>query len=339
MIKEAIKKVIEGNSLSEQEMITVMNQIMDGQATNAQIASFITALRMKGETVDEITGAAKTMRERAVSIPVRSKGDLVDIVGTGGDMANTFNISTAAAFVACGAGLRIAKHGNRSASSSCGSADVIEKLGINIDISPQSVGRCIDEIDIGFLFARKLHLAMKHAASARKDIGIGTIFNILGPLTNPADADILVIGVFDERLTQLLAKVLKNLRRKRALVVHGKDGLDEITLSSETMVSELKNGTVETYLINPEDFGLPIIDLNDIRGGTQDDNAEIILNILKGEKGPHRDIVCINAGAAIMASEKAGSLQEAIALAYDAIDSGSALQKLSDLRELTRGLT
>jgi len=338
MIKEAINKIVEMNGLSESEMITVMNQIMNGQASDAQIASFITALRMKGETVEEITGAAKVMRQKAISIPVKNSTDLVDIVGTGGDLANTFNISTAAAFVACGAGLRIAKHGNRSVSSSCGSADVMEKFNININISPESVARCIDEIGIGFLFAQKLHLSMKHAASARKDMGIRTIFNILGPLTNPADANIQVLGVYDEELTEVLAYVLKQLGMKRALVVHGKDGLDEITLSSETEVCELENGHVVKYNIHPEDHGLKLIELNNIRGGTPDKNAEIILNVLKGKKGPPRDIVLVNAAAAIMISDFAKDLNDGLTLAAESIDSGSALQKLSDLSELSREL-
>lgn len=338
MIKEAINKIVGMKSLSESEMILVMNQIMDGQASDAQIASFITALRMKGETVEEITGAAKVMRQKAISIPVKNGRDLVDIVGTGGDLANTFNISTAAAFVACGAGLRIAKHGNRSVSSSCGSADVMEKLNININISPDSIACCIDEIGIGFLFAQKLHLSMKHAASARKDTGIRTIFNILGPLTNPANANIQVLGVYDLKLTEVLAYVLKQLGMKRALVVHGKDGLDEITLSSETEACELKNGHVVKYTIYPEDHGLQLIELNHIRGGTPDKNAEIILNVLKGKKGPPRDIVLVNAAAAIMISGLAKDLKDGLALATESIDTGSAQQKLSDLSELSQEL-
>jgi len=338
MIKAAIQKVVEGASLTEQEMTAVMNQIMDGQASDSQIASFITALRIKGETVGEITAAAKVMRHKALSIPVTGNDDLVDIVGTGGDMAGTFNISTAAAFVACGAGLRVAKHGNRSASSRCGSADVIEKLEINIEISPESIGRCIDEVGIGFLYAPKLHLAMKYAAAARKETGLRSIFNILGPLTNPADADIQVLGVYDEGLTGLLAKVLKELGRKRALVVHGHDGLDEITLSSETKVCELKDGNVLSYNIKPQELGLPLIDLKDIQGGTSDENAEIILRILKKEKSPHRDIVCVNAGAAIMASGRANDLKDGTAMAYAAIDSGQALQKLNALKAFTQKL-
>lgn len=335
MIKEAIKKVVEKQNLPEQEMMAVMAEIMEGRATDAQIAAFITALRMKGETIDEITGAAKVMRGKALSVPLTKKYDLVDIVGTGGDNANTFNVSTASAFTVCGAGLCVAKHGNRSVSSRCGSADVMEKLGVNIDISPEAVGRCIETIGIGFLFAPRFHLAMKYAVPARKETGIRTIFNILGPLTNPSDAESLLIGVYDETLTELFAAVLKHMGRKRVLVVHGDDGLDEISINALTRVSELKDGNIINYIIDPKEYGFSPAGAGAVQGGTSEENAEIIVDILRGGKGPERDIVLINSGAAIMASGKAADLHDGIRLASQAIDSGHALQKLNALRDMT----
>ncbi len=335
MIKEAITQLIKGEDLSQAKMTAAMDQIMEGRASESQIAAFLTALAVKGETIDEITAAAKVMREKALSIPVKSNHDLIDIVGTGGDMSNTFNISTAAAFVVSGAGLKVAKHGNRSASSMCGSADVIEKLGINININPKNVAECIEDIGIGFLFARNLHLAMKYAAVPRKEIGIKTIFNILGPLTNPADADIQLLGVFSADLTGKLANVLKKLGRKRALVVHGCDGLDEITLCDETIVYDLKDETITEYRISPVDLGFTLSNINDLKGGTPDINAGIILDLLKGKKSPHRDIVVLNAAAAIFASGKTDDLNDAIKIAAESIDSGNALKKLNELAELT----
>jgi anthranilate phosphoribosyltransferase len=338
MIKEIIKKVVEGVSLSEQEMYHAMNLIMEGRATDAQIAALITALRMKGETVEEITGAAKSMKHKAVSVPVATGWDLVDIVGTGGAMLNTFNISTASAFVVSGAGIKVAKHGNRSVSSSCGSADVLEKLGINIDISADSVGRCIDEVGIGFLYARNLHPAMKHAAKPRAETGIRSIFNILGPLTNPADAGFLVLGVYEERLTRLLAGVLKNLGAKRAIVVHGTDGLDEITICAKTKVSELKDGNVRDYMIDPLNYGLSLASLDDILGNSPVTNAQIISDVLSAKKGPQRDIVIINAGAAIMITGAADTLTDGMKKASESLDSGNALNKLNSLKEITQKL-
>jgi anthranilate phosphoribosyltransferase len=335
MIAKAIFKIVEGLNLSESEMISVMQQIMEGKATQAQIAAFITALRMKGETVDEISGAAKVMREKSRKIPFKSKGNILDTCGTGGDNRNTFNISTAVAFVISGAGLRVAKHGNRSASSRSGSADVMEQLGIKLDIPLDHIGHCIDEIGIGFLFAPNVHMAMKHAVPARKDIGIRTIFNILGPLTNPAEANIQILGVYDGRITEKIARVLYRLGIKRALVVHGLDGLDEITVCAETLVSELKAGEINTYRMHPMDCGLLLRELNDIRGGSPAENAQIILKILEGEKGPPREIVLINAGAAIMAADMADDISEGIEIAAEAIDRGHALKKLHELRIMT----
>ena len=338
MIKESIRQLIKGNDLSSVEMTAAMEQIMTGQTTDAQISSFLTALSIKGETVEEITAAAKVMREKAVSIPVKSNHDLIDIVGTGGDMLNTFNISTAAAFVVSGAGLKVAKHGNRSASSMCGSADVIEKLGININIIPANVAKCIEEIGIGFLFARNLHQAMKYAAGPRKEIGIKTVFNILGPLTNPADAEIQLLGVYSTDLTEKLANVLKNLGRKRALVVHGCDGLDEITLCNDTIVYDLKDNNITEYKISPEKLGFKLADINALKGGDPEINAKIINDLLKGKKSPHRDIVVLNAAAAVFASEKTDNLGEALKIASDSIDSGKAFAKVNELIELTRSM-
>jgi len=335
MIKESISQLIKGNDLSSIEMTAAMEQIMVGAATDAQISSFLTALSIKGETIEEITAAAKVMREKAVSIPVKSNHDLIDIVGTGGDMLNTFNISTAAAFVVSGADLKVAKHGNRSASSKCGSADVIEKLGININISPENVAECIEEIGIGFLFARNLHLAMKYAARPRKEIGIKTVFNILGPLTNPADADIQLLGVYSANLCEKLANVLKNLGRKRALVVHGCDGLDEISISKDTIVYDLKDNNITEYKISPEELGLKLTDITEVKGGNPDMNAGIILDLLKGKKSPHRDIVVLNAAAAIFASGKSDNLSDALKIASESIDSGKAFTKLNKLAEIS----
>ena len=334
MIKEAIAKVVEKKDLREDEMVSVMREIMEGEATPAQIAAFITALRMKGETVDEITGAARVMREKALKVKTRASV-VVDTCGTGGDESFTFNISTAAAFVAAGAGLTVAKHGNRSVSSKSGSADVLKSLGVNIEAEVQKVEECLDSIGIGFLFAPLMHGAMKYAAPVRREIGIRTIFNILGPLTNPAGARYQVLGVYRSELTEVLANVLKNLGSTRAFVVSGNDGLDEMTLTSETKVSELKDGKVKTYSIKPEEFGMTRCKLFELQGGEPDDNARIISAILKGDKGPKRDVVVLNAAAAIVASGMAKDIKEGIKLAEEAIDSGKALEKLEKLIEIT----
>ena len=334
MIKEAIAKVVEKKDLREDEMVSVMREIMEGEATPAQIAAFITALRMKGETVDEITGAARVMREKALKVKTKASV-VVDTCGTGGDESFTFNISTAAAFVAAGAGLTVAKHGNRSVSSKSGSADVLKSLGVNIEAEVQKVEECLDSIGIGFLFAPLMHGAMKYAAPVRREIGIRTIFNILGPLTNPAGARYQVLGVYRSELTEVLANVLKNLGSTRAFVVSGNDGLDEMTLTSETKVSELKDGKVKTYSIKPEEFGMTRCKLFELQGGEPDDNARIISAILKGDKGPKRDVVVLNAAAAIVASGMAKDMKEGIKLAEEAIDSGKALEKLEKLIEIT----
>ncbi len=334
MIKEAISKLVEGGYLTQDEAADAMNEIMNGESTPAQIASFITALRMRGETVDEITGCAKVMREKVTKI--KTNADLlVDTCGTGGDSAHTFNISTVSALVAAGAGLSIAKHGNRAVSSQSGSADVLKALGVNIEADIDKVSKCIDEIGIGFLFAPLLHPAMKYAIAPRREIGIRTIFNILGPLTNPAGAQVQVLGVYDHKLTELIANVLKNLGSQHVFVVHGSDGLDEITITGKTYVTELKDGKLQSYIIEPEDFGISRSDKTSLIGGSAEENAQIALDILGGEKGPKRDIVLLNASAAIVASGKASDIKEGIELAEESIDSGKALQKLSLLRKLS----
>jgi anthranilate phosphoribosyltransferase len=334
MIKDAINKVVNDESLSQEESSSAMNEIMSGEATPAQIASFITALRMKGETIDEITGCAKIMREKVTIIKTNS-ADVVDTCGTGGDGSHTFNISTVSALVAAGAGISIAKHGNRAASSNCGSADVLKALGVNIEADADKVAKCVDEVGIGFLFAPLLHPAMKHAITPRREIGIRTVFNILGPLTNPAGAKYQVLGVYDAKLTEPLAYVLKNLGSKHVFVVHGADGLDEITVTDKTFISELKDGKVCSYVINPEDFGIPKANKSELIGGTIDENAGIALDILHGEKGAKRNIVLLNAGAAIVAGGRASNLEEGIRLAEESIDSDRALLKLEMLISLS----
>jgi len=335
VIKEIIQKVVEGCDLTEDEARGTMEEIMDGKATASQIASFITALRIKGETVDEITGCAKVMREKAERIHIKHELDVVDTCGTGGDKADTFNISTACAIVAAGGGLTVAKHGNRSVSSKCGSADVMKELGINIDISPNRVEECINNIGIGFLFAPLFHKAMKYAIGPRREIGIRTIFNILGPLTNPANAKYQILGVYDPNLTDKLVHVLKNMGSKSAFVVHGDGGFDEISITGKTRISELKNGEIKRYFIEPRDFGLSTGEKEDIKGGDAAENAKIIIKILKGEKGARRDIVVLNAAHIFVATGKAKDIREGITLAENSIDSGAALNKLNTLREET----
>lgn len=332
MIVDAIKQVIENKHLTMDEAEQVMDIIMSGEATPAQIASFITALRMKGETVDEISGFAKVMREKASRITPEVV-DIVDTCGTGGDQLHTFNISTTAAFVVAGVGIPVAKHGNRSVSSKSGSADVLEALGIRIDLSPEEVKSCIEEIGIGFMFAPNFHGAMKHAIGPRREIGIRTVFNILGPLTNPASATAQVLGVYDPSLTEVLALVLGNLGVKHALVVHGYDGLDEISNTGESMISELKDGKVATYMITPADCGVARAAIGDLKGGSAEENAAITLDVLKGTKGPKRDVVLMNVAAALIAADKAESFIEGMAIAAESVDSGKALAKLEALRD------
>lgn len=343
-IREAIALTIEGNSLNEEEMIAVMDEIMSGEATPAQIAAFITALRIKGETVEEITGAVRVMRNKATRIStgvdVENKGIVVDTCGTGGDSSGTFNVSTTSAFVVAGAGITVAKHGNRSISSKCGSADVLEAAGVVLDLAPEKVGECIETVGIGFLFAPALHGAMKYAIGPRKEIGVRTIFNILGPLTNPAGANVQLLGVFDPALTEPLAQVLGKLGTKRALVVNGEGNLDELTVTGETRVSELKEGSVSTYSIDPADVGLAKTTLDKLQGGaTAEESAEQLVAILGGEKGPKRDMVLLNSGAALMAAGSAKDLKEGVEMASEIIDSGKAREKLNALVELSAKLS
>ncbi len=338
MLKNAIENLLEGKHLSEKEMMDAMEFIMDGEASPVLIGSFLTALRMKGETAEEITGGAKVMLKKAERIALENLYTL-DTCGTGGDCSGTFNISTAVAFIAAASGIHVVKHGNRSVSSRSGSADVLEALGVNISLLPKQVEECVKVQNIGFLFAPTFHKAMRHAAGTRKELGFRTIFNILGPLTNPANAKSQVLGVFDEKLTEPLAKVLANLGVEHAMVVHGMDGLDEFSITGETKVTEVKNGDINTYYITPEEFGIKRATRNDILGGDAIENAEIIKNILIGEKGPKRDIVLLNSGAALYVGKKAKSLQEGINYARELIDGGYALDKLNNYVEYTRRIS
>lgn len=330
MIKDAIAKLADRTSLTEKEAEEVMAEIMDGMAKPAQIAAYLMGLRLKGETVDEIVGSVRAMRARAVRIPVGDP-NVVDTCGTGGDDAHTFNISTTTAFVVAGAGLTVAKHGNTAVSSKSGSADVLGSLGVKIDLPTERVADCINEIGIGFLFAPLYHGAMKHCGGPRHEMGIRTMLNILGPLTNPAGAAIQVLGVFDGKLTELVGRVLLQLGSQHCFVVHGMDGLDEITLTDRTMVSEGKQGVLSSYVLDPQEFGLTRVRLKELAGGHPPENAQITRDILQGRKGPKRDIVCLNAAPALVAGRKAKSLQEGFRLAAQSIDSGAAAEKLERL--------
>ena len=334
MIQEAIRDLIAGADLDRAKMRAVMEQIMSGQATDAQIGAFLVALRIKGETVDEIAGGAEVMREKATPI-VTVRPDLIDTCGTGGDDSGTFNISTTVAFVACGAGLAVAKHGTRSISSQCGSSDVLTALGVNVEATPEKVGECIDEVGIGFLFAIALHGAMKHAVGPRRELATRTVFNILGPLTNPAGAKRQLLGVFDGALTEALAGVLRELGSERALVVHGSDGLDEITLTGPTQVSELRDGQVSTRQIHPGDFGLQTASAEALKGGDADHNARILRGVLDGEEGPQRDVVLLNSAAAVVVGGLAEDITAGLEAARESIDSGKARQALDRLVEVS----
>jgi anthranilate phosphoribosyltransferase len=339
MIKEGIEAVVAGRNLTEAEAMAVMTEIMEGEVTPAQIAAFIVALRIKGETVEEITGCARVMRDKATFIRTPEGSTPVDTAGTGGDGAHTFNISTTAAFVAAGAGVVMAKHGNRAASSQCGSADLLEALGIDITLEPAGVEAAIREVGIGFLFAPALHGAMRHAVGPRREIGVRTIFNILGPLTNPARSQHQLVGIFDGSLTAMMATVLHNLGGKRAFVVHGSDGLDELTTTGTTTVSELRGGRVETYTVHPGDFGLSVDRPETLQGGAAQYNADLTLRLLRGEEMPQRGVVLLNAAAAIAAGTEDRSIADCLPLARQAIDSGQALVKLERLREHTQQWT
>src|SRR5919106_1087479 len=341
IISEAVKTLVERRDLTRIEAAAAMEAIMSGAATNAQIAAFLTALRMKGETVEELIGFAQVMRQKAVRVRTRSteatgltgtdREMLIDTCGTGGDASGTFNVSTATAFVVAGAGLKVAKHGNRSASSLCGSADVVEALGVSLELTPPQVARCVDEIGIGFLYAPLLHTAMKHVMAARREMGIRTVFNLLGPLTNPASANAQVIGVASAQLTEPLARVLAELGTLRAFVVHGADGLDEISNTGESRLSEVREGLVRTYTVTPEDFGLPRATMSDLKGGDRQQNAQIIRDLLAREDGPRRDIVLMNAAAALVAGGRATELKDGVQLAAQSIDSGAARERLDRL--------
>ena len=344
-IGDAIKKVVERSDLTEQEAEAVLEQIMAGECTDAQIASLLTAMRMKGETVDELTGFARVMRRKAASVkPASTTGSaiagtgreaLIDTCGTGGDVSGSFNVSTATAFVVAGAGVRVAKHGNRSVSSLCGSIDVAEALGIKVDLPAEKIAACIDQVGIGFLFAQLLHSAMKYVATVRRQMVVRTIFNMLGPLTNPAGADSQLIGVYAPHLTEMMSTVLGRLGTNRAIVAHGADGMDEISITGSSRISELRNGGVTTYTISPEDVGLTRATLADIQGGDASQNARLILDLLNGAGGPRRDIVLLNSAAALMASGKTSKMTDGLAMAADSIDSLRALHKLNDLVEFS----
>jgi anthranilate phosphoribosyltransferase len=347
MIKQAIAKLVERQDLTEPEMIGAMNQIMGGEATPAQVGAFITALRMKGETIPEIIGAARVMRAHATPIHVGRVVDIdrdeinidretiIDTCGTGGSGTKSFNVSTTVAIAVAACGGKVAKHGNRSITSACGSADVLEKLGVNLDVSPEKVGRCVAEIGVGFLFAPALHGAMKHAIGPRREIGIRTIFNILGPLTNPAGADRQVLGVFREDLVEPLARVLLSLGCRRGFVVHGSDGMDEITLTGPSLIAVISGGTVALQTIEPEQFGFKRCRLSDLQGGDAAQNAAIVTEILAGERGPKRDIVVLNGAYALLAAGLVDDLDGGIEMLQTVLDNGKAKEILDALVRMT----
>lgn len=330
MIQQAIQKLIDGQTLSRAESYAALTDIMNGEATDAQIGAFLTALRIQGETPDVIAGAAQAMREKFT--PVQSPSEItVDIVGTGGDGAHTFNISTAAAFVVAGAGVTVAKHGNRGVSSKCGSANVLDELGVSLTATIDQMERCLNEAGIAFLFAPALHPAMKYAIGPRKELGVRTLFNILGPICNPASAKHGIIGVFSAELAAELAEALSKLDMKHLFVVCGNDGLDEITTTTTTQVWEIKDGSVNHFILNPEELGIPLAKTGDLVGGEPAENADIIRALFAGEKGPKRDILLLNAAAALVAAGKATDLKNGLAVAAESIDSGAAAAKLEQL--------
>jgi len=331
-IREALKNVVEGKDLSRDQAFGAAMEIMEGRATNAQIGGLLTGLRIKGEAVEEITGFVTAMRKMAMPVPVRAL-DIIDTCGTGGDGKGTFNISTVAALVAAGAGCKVAKHGNRSVSSRCGSADLLERLGVNIEMTAVRAAACVDEVGIGFLFAPAFHPAMKHATLPRKELGIRTIFNILGPLTNPARARRQLLGVYDKKLVRPVAQVLLDLGCERALVVHGADGLDEITVTGHTYVAEVRDGELREYTLCPDDFGFDRRDAADLRADGGEENTLICRAILENEGGARQDIVVLNAAAAIYVAGRADTISDGITQARAAIASGRAKEKLSRLRE------
>ncbi len=334
MIREAIDVVVSGYSLTREQATEVMQEIMEGDASPAQLGAFLTGLRLKGESTEEIAGMAAVMREKALRVNV--EGPLLDVVGTGGDGKNTFNISTASAFVAAACGVKVAKHGNRAASSSCGAADVLEALGVKVELSPAGVAQCIEQAGMGFMFASAFHPSMRYAGPVRREIGIRTVFNILGPLTNPAGAQFMLLGVAYPQLGGLMADALRLLDIRHALVVHGEDGLDEISLSGSSTVWEVKQGAVSNWTIDVADTGLAQATAADLRGGTAAENAAAMRRLFQGEAGPIRNAVLLNSGAALVAADCADSLNQGIARAAQAIDSGAALARLEALVEVSR---
>lgn len=332
MFKEVLNQLLNAQDLSHDQMLAVMQQVMGGELTTAQIAALLVALRLKGETVDEITAAATVMRQLSTKVNINDTAHLVDTCGTGGDGIQTFNVSTVSAFVAAAAGAKVAKHGGRSVSSTCGSADVLEALGVDVNKTPDEVANSVDEIGIGFMFAPNHHSAMKHAAPVRKELGVRTIFNLLGPLTNPASARRQVMGVFDQALTGKLAQVLQKLGSEHVLVVHGADGMDEISFTGDTFVAELKDGKVTEYTVNPKQFGLSEHQLKDIQIQNAAESKAMIMDVLNGKKGAPRDIVLLNAGAAIYTAGIAATLAAGIEKAAQMIDAGAALAKLKALQ-------
>ena len=336
MIVNLIEKLVQKKDLTFDESKSAMTLIMEGEASPSQFGSLITALRMKGETVDEVSGMASVMR--SMSLQVQSENDLIDTCGTGGDGFGTFNISTAAAFVAAGAGQKIAKHGNRAMSSKSGSADVLEALGVNIQLHPEQISKCIEETGFGFMFAQSFHPSMKYAAGPRREMGIRTVFNLLGPLTNPAGAARQVIGVADPSIGELMAKVLGRLGSEKALVVHGDDGLDEITISTSSTVWELERGHVKKYQIRPQDFGLSVSSLDQIKADNAIESATLIRTVLAGEKSAARDIVLLNAGASLFVSGMSNEFDECVSIGADAIDSGKAMKSLDDHIQLSNSI-
>jgi anthranilate phosphoribosyltransferase len=335
MIREAIDAIVnQGRSLSEQEASAVMGEIMEGEATPAQLGAFLVALRLKGETAEEIAGMARVMRAKALRVPFDG-APLLDTCGTGGDCMGTFNVSTAAAFVAAGAGAVVAKHGNRAVTSHCGSADVLEALGVKIDLPPEGVAHCLREVGVGFMFAPTFHPAMRFAAGPRREIGVRSVFNILGPLTNPAGARAQVLGVADAAIGEKMIQVLSRLGCGHALVVHGEDGLDEMTLGGPTLVYELEEGDIRSYRVTPEEVGLRQASGKAVKGGSPEENAAAMRAVFGGEQGPVRDIVLLNSAAALVAADKAASLTEGVTLAAQTIDSGAAGKKLDRFIEVT----
>lgn len=335
MLKDYLSQAVAGQNLSREEARAAMQVIMSGQANDTQIGAFLTALRMKGETSEEVTGFAETMRSQAIKVECSSK-KLIDTCGTGGDQRGTFNVSTAVAFVLAGAGLCVAKHGNRGVSSSCGSADVLSALGVKLELTPKAVSEAIDTIGVGFIFAPRFHQAMKYAVNPRKELGFRTVFNLLGPLTNPAGASCQLIGVYAPDLTAKVAQALVGLGVTSAMVVHSLDGLDEISTASPTQVAEVRNGEIRTYVIDPGAYGLSCCTIADYQGGTVDDNARIIERLLAGERGFKRDIVLLNAAAALVVADAAADIHEGLIVAALSIDQGAALAKLEALKSFTQ---